>query len=159
MAEVKKLRVRDAKPTDGGLFRKLWIKYLEEQHQKGNHILPNDHNMDLFEKLFNLYVSDTWDGIVLFIADKAVLMWGEVPQEFEHNLGRFANGWGTYVDEAIRERGASKLLREAAFDKLREKGFESVQGAVLTGDGVSEGSVYDHNWDKISTICVYDLRD
>lgn len=140
-----KIRVREAKQRDKGLFRKLWKSYLKDQHKKGSDILPTAANLDKFELIFEKYVSGEFEGIVLFVADDAVLMWGSQGEPaFETNYKKPATAWGTYVGEKLRGKGVSKELRKIAAQKLREKGFDVAIGIGLKGneEGLDSGTKF-----------------
>ena len=134
MPELKNLRVREAGLRDEGLFRKLWAKYLKEQNEKGDLLLPSDKNLDAFTQLFRLYVSDEQKGTVLFVADQAVSMWGDPVSFFELSTGPVATCFGIYVEPEHRQRGISNLFHEKAAEILRKHGFEYCSTAHLEGD-------------------------
>jgi len=123
-----KIKIRRAKLGDLGLFRKLWEEYLsDEQLLAAGGVAATEHNMEVFERMFNVYVSGDLDGTVLFHAEDGVLMYGD-PGEllFENVNGRQANGWGLYVKESARGKGVSTALRTKAVNILRTMGFDSL---------------------------------
>lgn len=131
----KKVRVRDAKPGDVNLFRKMWLEYLTEHHEKGGHILPTEKNLDLYTEIYAQYVSGQAPGVVLFIGEHTVHMSGTPgPATFDTDFGTAATGWGTYVRPEARNNGYSKTIREAAFERLKAMGFDCVHGSALYGD-------------------------
>lgn len=99
MPELKHIRVREAKARDIGLFKKLWLELLEEQAGKGSIIRPTEKTLTFYEALFDAYVSGRFDGIVLFVADSGVLMWGDSGSPIEFPSKAVTN-WGIFADRA-----------------------------------------------------------
>lgn len=135
MGEMKKIRVRKAKDGDHGLFKKLWQELNEAQFELGSTIIPNEQNLEAMLAMFEAIVSGEQDGVVLFVSDVAVLMWGEMGNPFETTHGtRIAFGYGHYVAPEQRGRGILDKMTEVAFAKLKEQGFESMAGSLLEKD-------------------------
>lgn len=138
MSELKKPRVRLAKPRDIGLFKKLWRLYLEEQTENGSLLLPVEENVDVFANIFRMYIDPTIpedaqkDGVVLFISDVAFIMWGDSGDMVKTKLGRTAYLWGVYVKPEYRRKGLSEMLHKEAMKHLLSMGFESLYGTVLS---------------------------
>ncbi len=110
MGQLKKIRVREAKPRDLGLFRKLWQECIDESTY-------GPGTMPIFEELFNACV-EADNGFVLLVADKGILIAGEAEAQFE-SASPAAQIWGIYVAKGARDKGvASAMLEEA---KLRFK--------------------------------------
>lgn len=128
---VKKFRVREGKPRDKGLFRKLWKAFLKENSEQGHWILPNSGNLDVATFYFDKYVNKEAEGVVLFVAQNAVLMWGEDLSPITTIFEKAAQGWGTYVDPDHRKNGMSAEMRKQGKEKLRELGFTHVVGSVM----------------------------
>jgi len=126
MPELTKIRIRAAKPRDRGLFKKLWKAFLEEECKGGGIILPTEENLEVSAVLFDSYMDGSFDGVVLFVADKAVLMWGDPGWTFETSLGKAALFWGIYVDPEYREKDIANELTKAAVDKLKALGFNNL---------------------------------
>jgi len=126
MSELKKIRVRKAKERDIGLFRKLWGQLLEQNTEQGSIIVPNSNLLSLSEEYFNLYVNNIYEGIVLFVADKGVLMWGETNSLLEYKPGNLVVGWGFYVVPDSSDE-IEKALFSYAENWAREKGYDGVQ--------------------------------
>lgn len=137
MSEIKKPRVRAAKPRDIGLFKKLWKLYLEERFEQGGVILPSDENVETYTNLFKLYTNPDLpedmkiDGIVLFIGEVALIMCGDPDMPFETRLGKTAYAFGVYVMPDQRRQGLFNLLYEEAKKRLNGFGFEHVTGSIL----------------------------
>ena len=127
-------RVRQAKPGDRNLFRKLWGDYLKEAYEsKDSEVQPNDFNLDRYSFFFDLYVSGGVPGVVLFIGDSAVLMWGGIGEPpFQIDTER-AVGFGTYVKPEARKKGYSALIRKEGARLLKEMGFDAVFGEIKHG--------------------------
>jgi hypothetical protein len=131
MPELKRIRVREAKARDIGLFKKLWGEMLEKQDS----VIESDSG--LYEDLFTAYTEGRLDGIVLFVADRGVLMWGSPvsPLKYPDNP---VVAWGMYAfgDAAEAIEGA---LKEHARDWAKEN-YESllvqVPGASSGMDGL-----------------------
>jgi len=138
MPELKKVRIREAKERDLGLFRKLWKAFLTEQRERGAAMLPNDHNMEMFDGLFNLYVVEkSFKGFILFVGEQAVLMAGNPGNIFETSLGEVAYGWGAYVAPEYRGKKIGKELYAAAKEKIMEMGFDHFCATHLLVDDAS----------------------
>jgi ribosomal protein S18 acetylase RimI-like enzyme len=141
MPELKKIRIREAQPRDVGLFKKLWMKLLESQHEAGSPILPNEHNLEVAVGLFNMYVDadrpDEFrkDGVVLFVSDAAVLMWGDMCLPYQVSIGdKVAYGWGHYVDPEYRGKGIMDKMLDETLERLKSMGFDAILGSTMDGD-------------------------
>ena len=159
MPEMKNIRVREAKIRDKGLFRKLWKAFLEEMYKKGGKAtyLPTETNLDLFETIFEAYTNKQFPGIVLFVGEDAVLMWGDSGAiVFETEFGKQAVAWGTYVSPEFREMGISEQMTETAVQKMKALGFDWVTTAVLLDD--EEGRKATDKFEKISYNVGYCLN-
>ena len=132
--KVKGPRVRHAKPGDRNLFRKLWTEYLTESYEsKDAEIKPDEFNIDRYSLFFDLYVTEKVPGIVLFIGDSAVLMWGGIGEPPFHMDTERAIGFGTYVRPDARKKGYSTLIRKEGARLLKEMGFDAVVGEIKHG--------------------------
>lgn len=120
---ARKIRVRNSKPRDLGLFRKLWKQFLTENEKAGSTVSATAKNMETPESLFKVYTDGDVQGIVLFVGDYAVLMAGDT--QIEHT-GRTAMLWGLYVEESRRKNGVATLLIEEAKKQLKAAGYNSV---------------------------------
>jgi GNAT superfamily N-acetyltransferase len=129
-----KIRVRDARPRDIGLFRKLWIQYLNESIKAGALVTANDKTLATYEALFEHYVTGELPGIVLFVADKAVLVAGAPISSFDYTQPT-AFGWGLYVETDARRQGVATEMVKVAKEKLKERGFTVVNFIVLNNEG------------------------
>ena len=125
MPELKKIRIRKAKSRDIGLFRKLWISLLKKNVEEGSIIIPTSEAMAMYETMFDRIVDGDLDGIVLFIADKGVLMWGPNESLFEYSPGNLVFAWGHYVVPDSLEGIEEALLKEAEI-WAREKGYSGI---------------------------------
>lgn len=137
MQELKKARVRTAKPRDVGLFKKLWMQYLEEQTKQGGLVIPSLDNVEVFANIFKMYVDPDmpeearFDGVVLFVGEVAVLMWGESGSAATTEMGKTAYAWGIYIVPDQRGNGLSDKLQQEARKRLKEMGFDSLYATVL----------------------------
>ncbi len=145
MPELKKIRVREAKFRDLGLFKKLWAGLLEQQEKEGSHIVANEQSLCLYEGLFRAYVEQGMEGFVLFVADKGVLMWGETNAPLDYG-GKAAMVWGCYVVpgapveianalslramERAKEHEFTVLLAQSYEHSKPVEGFERVASVV-----------------------------
>jgi len=128
-------RVRNAKEGDRNLFRKLWKDYLTEAYNsKDSEIQPDDFNLDRYSMFFDFFVSGQLPGIVLFIGDSAVLMWGGFGDNDPFHMdSKRAVGFGTYVKPEARRRGYSMLIRAEGKKQLKDMKFDSVVGEIKHG--------------------------
>lgn len=134
----KKIRVREAKSRDIGLFRKLWTAFLTENEKNGAIVRASEKNVAVYERLFNLYVEGKAAGVVLFVADHSVLMWGDGGSPFEATA-KVAQAWGTYVKEDKRKTGIAKAMRTEALKKLHALGFEKIVASGIESTIVGSG--------------------
>ena len=141
MPKLKKIRIREATASDVGLFKKLWIKLLKAQHAAGSPILPNDHNLALAVEVFKMYVDGSTpaefrkDGVVLFVSDVAVLMWGDMCLPYQISLGdKVAYGWGHYVEPEYRGKHIMDKMLNKTLELLKELGFDVIMGNTMEGD-------------------------
>lgn len=141
MSELKKIRVREAKVRDIGLFKKLWMKFLEAQHESGSLILPTEKNLDFAVGLFKSYVDEDLpaetrsEGVVLFVSDVAVLFYGDINLPYDVSIGKkVAYGWGYYVEPEHRGKGILKEMQKYALEKLSNMGFDAILGNTMEGD-------------------------
>jgi ribosomal protein S18 acetylase RimI-like enzyme len=138
MPALKKPRVREAKPRDIGLFRKLWKLYLEDQVEQGGVILPTEDNLEVYVNIFKMYVDEDipedaqTDGVVLFIGEVAMIMWGDSDSVVETTMGKTAYAWGVYVMPDHRGQGLSDMLHREAIKKLVEFKFDTVYSSIVT---------------------------
>lgn len=140
MAELKKIRVRAAKPRDIGLFKKLWGDFLKEQETLGSMIKGSERNLDIFTTIFTKYVEEKdYEGVALFIGEVAVLMAGDNGTQAELTIGhKPANVWGIYVAPDQRGKGLGVKLYEEGFKQLKAMGFDAVFGNILNDNICSE---------------------
>lgn len=135
MAELKKIRVREAKPRDIGLFKKLWKDFLVEQQSLGSIVKgDSDRTNEVYSNVFNMYVGEepSYQGVVLFIGEIAVVMAGDNGIDAEFTIGtRPANVFGVYVAPDHRGKGLATKLYEEAFKRLKTMGFDAVYGTII----------------------------
>lgn len=129
----KKIKIRDAKLRDVGLFTKLWKQYLESNEKLGAAITAAERNLVTPAFLFEQYVSGRLSGIVLFVADYAVLMAGEGPAPIDYNCGKVAIIWGLYVMDG-KDEGIGAEIVQTALRVLKQKGFDSALTTYASGN-------------------------
>lgn len=134
MSGVKKIRVREAKARDLGLFRKLWAEFLQDQAGKGAKVADSARSLRFFEKLFDIYAAGAFEGTVLLVADKGILMWGDAGSPVEYKDGKTAMAWGSYVVPVENEAAIYEALETKAIEVLLEQGFKGVTRAVFQAD-------------------------
>lgn len=136
MGDLKTIRVREARPRDIGLFRKLWTQLLAMQREQGSS--RDVKALSLYEHMFNLYLSKEADGIVLFVADKGVLMWG-AHGPLDVYTEKTVAAWGDYSDGRPEIKAA---LINHAEDWARASGYVNVLyetfGVAQEPEGYSE---------------------
>jgi GNAT superfamily N-acetyltransferase len=148
-----KIKVRKAKVRDRGLFLKLWSEFLSER--SGSLIKNSEKNLETFASIFDSYASGETKGICLFVAEHAVLMWGEFNPTFDITLNEVAQGWGTFVKEEARGKGVGKAIRKTGKKILKDMGFKHLLGNKENDDPANLGSLGDSR--DLSTIIVVDL--
>jgi len=134
--KYKEPRVRIAKAGDRNLFRKLWMAFLEEAYNgKDAEIKPTEHNLDRYSALFDAYVGKELPGVVLFVGEAAVLMWGTTPMPFESDTQQRAIGWGVYVKPSFKDKDYVKLIKTEAIQLLKSMNCDEVILDVKSGGG------------------------
>lgn len=164
----KKPKVRAAKIQDKGLFRKLWKEFLEHEVSQGGNILPTDKNLDVYCNIFEKYVNGELPGVVSFIAEDAVLMWGSSGAPvFDTNIDPIAQGWGTYVRERARGKGYSRRIREVSLKRLEslkwndgeeEKKFKHLYGSAQANNEAGIESARSLGYDFPAVIGILKLN-
>ena len=155
-----RLRVREAKPRDLGLFKKLWVQFMENQQAYDADVGVTERNIELYCNMFDHFVNNPEDGIVLFIGENAVLMWGSAGDSpFETNCGRTATAWGVFVEDKLRGKGAGDLLRQHAKKVLYDRGFDTVLGCVLKDNIHGYNSNKDSGFREIGVMIRMDLSE
>jgi hypothetical protein len=129
--ELKKIRVREAKARDIGLFKKLWGEMLEKQDS----VIENDSG--LYEDLFNAYVDGKLNGVVLFVADKAVLMWGGHVSPLKYP-NKPVVAWGMYATGDSAE-AIEVALKKHAVEWSKKNDYESLLVQVSRSSAGIEG--------------------
>ena len=134
--------VRTAIEDDEELFLGLWEELIADQERLGNDILLTQRTMDFFAHMFRSYVQGIIEGVVVFGAfDNAVLMWGKAGElPWDSRLGKWANGWGTYVRPEYQKQGWSKKIREEGKRHLRLMGFETLLGGPFHKNDIGRES-------------------
>ena len=127
--ELKKIRVREAKLRDIGLFKKLWQAGIDE-------FTSGKGTTAFFEELFNKYV-ETDNGFVLLVADKGVLVAGETDAQFE-SAGTIAQIWGVYVSKDFRDQGIELAMINEAKLKFKALGYSIVALATFSAQEITE---------------------
>jgi len=95
MGALKRIRVRKARSEDIGLFRRLWKALMEEQYKAGSLVLPSDENLKVAEALFKAYVEEDLEGVVLFVSNVGILMYGDMASPYQLSVGdKVAYGFG-----------------------------------------------------------------
>jgi ribosomal protein S18 acetylase RimI-like enzyme len=156
-----KIRVRRAKPGDKGLFLKLWAEYLgDKKLDEAGGVPVTEHNLSIFEQLFDAYVNEEWQGVVLLHAEDAVLLWGDPGgQLFESSLGRQAQAWGVYVRESYRKKGVADALRSKAVNILRQMEFDTISGHVDPNNEAAYQSVVKFGFNPGALMVSYSLKE
>jgi len=122
----RKIRVRDAKPRDIGLFKKLWRSNLEENEKAGSIVASTEKNLASVEATYNFYISGELEGFAFFVGDYGVLLVGTTGAAAEYNCGKTAMLWGMFIREDKRKGGVATALIEEAKKRLKAAGFDSV---------------------------------
>jgi len=156
-----KIKVRRAKPGDKGLFLKLWAEYLgDESLLSAGGVPPTAHNMEIFEQIFDGYVSGDFQGVVLLHAEDAILMWGDPGgQLFESPFGRQAQGWGVYVREPFQGKGVASALQTKAVNILRDMKFDTICGNVNPMDEKAVDANREFGFSPGVLLIHYDLKE
>lgn len=152
-----------ARPIDRDLFKRLWKELLKDNDDKGSFTPPSENNIEASARIFDayiggwtdqgVYVPPTLEGIVLFIGNDAVLMWGDGgPNGLESSLPRKAIGWGTYVSPAFRKQNLSKKMRDKAKKLLYDMGFTHVLGTAVQNNTAGFESGVKAGFELIATL-------
>lgn len=108
--------------------------YLTEMREMGSEIEPTDRSVNFMVDLaFNLCESTSGYGLVA-VNDQMDMVGftiaGEIVLPYDHDMGRVACGYGTYVDPMYRGGGVSDELRLHLRNWLRRVGFNTIVGAA-----------------------------
>jgi ribosomal protein S18 acetylase RimI-like enzyme len=122
MEELKNIRVREAKPRDVGLFKKLWGEYLNDPENANLLVAWDETSQAAFERVFNNIVENE-EGFVFFVADKALMLVSYWEESVSFKAGKIAQILGAYVRPDARDRGIEQALLNAAKDRLESEGF------------------------------------
>jgi len=126
LAELKRIRVRAAKARDIGLFKKLVMEAMQEQEKQGSIMRAGDGTLAVCEQLFHMYLDEDLEGVVLFVADRGLLLWGDAASTMDSSLGKVITAWVTYVVPGSPE-GVREALSQHAEEWAKEHGFEGIQ--------------------------------
>lgn len=129
---VTATEIRHATAGDRDLFMTLWREFALDIQGNGYELRWTPRTESFFCTLFDAYVSESLDGVVLLAGTDGALIWGEIGKEplFDTSFGRIANGFGTYLRRSLRGLGLSTRMREIAAARLSEMGFDCVLGAA-----------------------------
>lgn len=153
-----KIRVRNGKPRDLGLFLSMWRKYLENEYAQGSGVPATDENMEVYCDIFNLYVSGEEPGVVLFVAECAVFMFGTAgTSRLQSERDPVANGWGVYVDPDHQGQGIADALYTQAHKQLKELGFKTVGGHCYLENEAAAAVLEKQGYKKIQYVMVREL--
>jgi GNAT superfamily N-acetyltransferase len=112
-----KIRVRDSKPRDLGLFRKLLSDSFADEENEGLLVDGDENTMSFFDELFKSAVA------VFFVADKGMLMLSENRSPASFKLGKVASVMAFYVTTDARDQGIEEALLSAAVNRAKELDF------------------------------------
>jgi GNAT superfamily N-acetyltransferase len=156
--KVKTLRIRAAKERDIGLFIKLWKSYIVNEYAQGSGVPASEENMEVYRDIFNLYVSGEEKGVVLFVGECAVFMFGTAgTSRIQSERDPIANGWGVYVEPDHQGQGIAEALYKAAHKELKEMGFKTVGGHCYLENEAAWAVLDKMGYKKIQYVVVKDL--
>jgi len=117
-----------------------------------------DENMAVYEQIFNMYVSGEEPGVVLFVGECAVAMWG-TPGEtgIKTELDPVANGWGIYVSPDQRGADISTKFVDVAKEKLKELGFKAIVDSALADEKYATANAEAFGYKCFQKTYVYEL--
>jgi len=122
---MKKIRVREAKPRDLGLFRKLQAEFSADPDNEGTLVKYEPETYEFFDGLFNLYVEDD-SGFILFVGEWGMIVAGALRAEAKFKMGDVANIWFAFVSTEGRDSGIEEALFEETMKRLQEQGYNGV---------------------------------
>jgi GNAT superfamily N-acetyltransferase len=135
MGDMKKIRVRKAKASDHGLFKKLWMELLQAQNELGSTVISDEQSIEPVMQLFTAIIDGDLDGVVLFVADAGVLMYGDAGNPMHLTVGeKVAYGYGHYVRPDARGKGILDAMITEAVKELRAMDFDVILGSTLEKD-------------------------
>jgi ribosomal protein S18 acetylase RimI-like enzyme len=115
-----KIRVRDAKPRDLGLFRKLLSDSFSDKENEGLLVIGDEKTIAFFDELFKSAIA------VFFVADKGMLMLSENLSPASFKVGKLASVMASYVTPDARDQGIEEALLGAAVDRSKELDFGGI---------------------------------
>jgi GNAT superfamily N-acetyltransferase len=121
---------RLATAEDEPIFALLVARFMQEQSEEGDLIVPNQRNLNVYLSIFRHYVNNPKAGICMLVGDYAMSLHGEVPGAFELSIGKVAWLWCLYYEPEYRSKGLSHPLHELAMRELKARGFEASMASV-----------------------------
>ena len=115
-----KIRVRDAKPRDLGLFRKLLSDSFSDEENAGLLVESSEETMVFFDELFKSAI------FVLFVADKGMLMVNETQSPATFKMGKLASIMSAYVTPDARDEGIENALFLEAKKRVTDLGYNGL---------------------------------
>lgn len=121
-----KIRIRDAKDRDLGLFRKLLDEFLTDPDNENFLVeADSDETKFYFDEMFKTSV-DLDDSFVIFVADKACLAACSLRAGVKFKQGFVATIWMAHVSKDVRDEGIEEALFKEAKKRLNSLGFDAI---------------------------------
>lgn len=139
---MKTIRVREAKPRDLGLFRKLQGEFFDDPENSG---AVAQNNSEFFDTLFHTLVESD-DGFILFVAEKGMIVVGPVHTDAKLRFNKLGNIWTAVVSADSRDLGIEMALFVEAKKLAMDKGYDGLSFAspsVGTWSEVAEDSGFE----------------
>ncbi len=119
------------------IFRRVWMRFMEELYDAGGEVVPTKQNLDQYVAIYMMYVSGEAEGYTLLLQGDdgkiiAANMGGEIPiaEPTETNWGRVARCWGIWVDPEHRRSDLSINLDKTMGRMLLADGFDTIVSDV-----------------------------
>lgn len=120
-----RIRVREGKLSDKGLFRKLQKQYLNDPENEGVLLADTAESETFCDSMFTVAV-ESEGGFVLFVADKGVVVVTEMTTPGTFKMGKMALIWLAYVSLDGRDQGIEEALFKATVELTKALGYDGV---------------------------------
>lgn len=130
---MRSVVIRPARLDDASDLWPMVDAYLREIKQYGSEIEPTQRTLEFF--VAAAIGEDVIANTVCFVAEsegglEGFVMATEFDLPYDHDMGKFAHSWGTYVRPDSRGQGLSSSLRHELRCALRKQGFNTIVGAA-----------------------------
>lgn len=124
--------------TDADALRPMILACLTETYEAGADFVPDQHNVELLLKIGMQWAAAGEPTLIAFedaVQPVGYCLWGGSDVVF-HTRHRICAGLGTFVIPSHRRQHVAVILRTAAAEIARERGYQVVDGEVYSEAGL-----------------------